>query len=94
LIASNCGRGIRAPTNPFRGLGLRDIDGMILGAAGRGALSAPAISKQGFPELCQPIEIPKKTAAFSNAAVFECKTEKIKPPPADADKANNTSPSS
>ncbi len=48
-IAPHYGRGIRAPTNPWRGLGWRDMGVMILGIVGRGALSAPAISKQGLP---------------------------------------------
>ncbi len=52
---TDCGRGIRAPTNPLWGLGLQDIDVIFfLGTAGRGALSAPAISQQGFSTFTLP----------------------------------------
>jgi hypothetical protein len=46
----NCGRGIRAPTNPRWGLGLRDIYWGDRLMSGRGAHSAPARFKQGFPK--------------------------------------------
>jgi hypothetical protein len=42
------GRGIRAPTKPS-GLGLCDIYFIDRLTSGRGAFSAPAIFKQGFP---------------------------------------------
>jgi hypothetical protein len=44
----NCGRVFRAPTNPLWELGLGDIWAIDRPISGRGALSAPAISKQGF----------------------------------------------
>ncbi len=51
---TDCGRGIRTPTNSLWGLGWPDIGLIIFGVSGRGALSAPAISKQGFPEFVPP----------------------------------------
>ncbi len=47
---------MRAPTNPLSGLGLRDIYWGNRLISGRGAFSAPAISKQGFRSI---VPLPK-----------------------------------